>query len=502
MDPAISLTPILRIDPLAGYQGSKQEQRTPFSQGQILQGLISGKTSDNQFLLEVDGRRVVADSKAALNIGQKLDLQVAQVQPRVILQVVSDPLTQNIGKSIHLLDQQSQLLPGVATLFRETGNNPALPESSRQVLQLFTQLTSTRPAPSSGNVEPATLLPQLLSQLADVPAARQAENILPAIQNLLQQLVRTAPSSSDVGSLAARILESFSDPGKAIPLQLLVVQTPEAGTAQATVSQPQQAAIALLNQLLQLQGGNEKLGQVIGQLLKLFTDNEHAAPTRLCNQLLELSVLVAKEKPLQSTVGLNGQHLKQMADKMGLNLEQLLAVGNREEAVQTLKNALFDITRIAANNEKQSALSGQLLNTLELYQMVQVRLASDSIFFFPLPLPFLDQGFLMTAPDKESSQGTKRNSEENKIYSLHLKLEGLGNLQIDINHQHDSVSLRFLTQDTERTRFLADHRNELPDWLTALKLESARFLTGADDPTRQLLSRMISGTTGVVDTRA
>ncbi|NOQ45966.1 MAG: hypothetical protein GQ559_04735, partial [Desulfobulbaceae bacterium] len=204
----------------------------------------------------------------------------------------------------------------------------------------------------------------------------------------------------------------------------------------------------------------------------------------------------------QGPAELNGLHLRQLTDKMGLNLEQLLAVGNKNEAVQTLKNALLDITRLAANNEKQSALSGQLLNTLELYQMVQIRLASDSIFFIPLPLPFLDQGFLMIAPDKDGSQGPERNSSENKTYSLHLKLEGLGSLQIDINHQQDGVSLRFLTQDIERTRFLADHRNELQDWLTALKLESAQFLTGADDPTRMLLSRMISGTTGVVNTRA
>ncbi|NOQ46676.1 MAG: hypothetical protein GQ559_08410, partial [Desulfobulbaceae bacterium] len=286
MDPTISLTPTLRIDPLSGYQGSRQGQRTPFSQGQILHGLISGKTSDNQFLLEVGGRRFVADSKAALIVGQKLDLQVAQVQPSVILQVVSDPLTQNIGKSIHLLGRQEQFLPDVATLFRQTSDNPALPETSRQVLQLFAQLTGTRPAPSSSNVEPATLLPQLLNQLADAPAARQAESILPAIQNLLQQLVQTTPRSSDAGSLAAQILRSFPDTRQENPQQLLVAQTPEAGTVQTTVSQSQQAVTALLNQLLQLQSGNEKIGEITGQLFKLFTENEHAIPTRFFNQLL------------------------------------------------------------------------------------------------------------------------------------------------------------------------------------------------------------------------
>ncbi len=61
--------------------------------------------------------------------------------------------------------------------------------------------------------------------------------------------------------------------------------------------------------------------------------------------------------------------------------------------------------------------------------------------------------------------------------------------------------MRFLAEDSERARFLADHRGELEQRLSTEAPASVQFLVGARAG-RLLLERIVRGVTGMVDTRA
>ena len=196
-----------------------------------------------------------------------------------------------------------------------------------------------------------------------------------------------------------------------------------------------------------------------------------------------------------------GKELEQFINRLGTNLEQLLATGKQEEAAQTLKSALLEISHIFSENTKIQPQADQLTATIQLYQMLQIRLAGEAIFFLPLPLSFLNQGYLLVEPDHKQ-EGEQQPRMENNKYSLHLNLEGLGNLKVDLQQQAGGMRLRFFAEDSEKAKFLSENRDDLQQWLTATTLESVQFLTGAEDPTKQLLARMTSGPASLLNTRA
>ncbi len=194
----------------------------------------------------------------------------------------------------------------------------------------------------------------------------------------------------------------------------------------------------------------------------------------------------------------NVQELKLLFRRSGLSLEQLLIDGKKQDATHTIKSALLDIIQ-SSHNQNHVQQAGQLLATIDLFQILQIRFAMDSIFFQPVILPFLCGGYLLVQPDN-----SKDPSEEEKIkkYSLHLQLEGLGNLKIELEQQKNGIHIRFFTEDRQRTEFLADNRAELHEKFTDLQLASVQFLTGAENPT-QTIMKMLSGTSsGIIDTRA
>lgn len=361
MDPTSILPPTLKIQQLTRYPGQRQEQRSPFAQGQILQALVAGKTGNNQFTLNIGNSQLLAQTTANLQIGQKLDLQVTDLAPKVTLQIVSDPLTQGIGKSIHLLDHQAELLTSISNLSR---NAPALQQLSSNALQTLT--------------------------------------LFSALGNLQYSL----PATADL---------------------------------------PQQAAESLR---------------------------------------------------------ISGQDVQQLAERLGLNLEQLLATGNREQAAQTLKYALLELSQHQGTTGTLAEQTANPLQTIELFQLLQLRLANEALFFLPLPFSFLEQGFLLIEEDKPGSEKEGDNTGKGKTYGLHLQLNGLGSMQIDINQDDGRVNLRFTLEDVERAKFMASHREELADWLTTGKLTSVQFLTGAEEPAKKLLTTMVHGVTGMLDTKA
>ncbi len=346
MDLTISLTAVGKIGQVASYLKNQEGQQQSLFKGQILEGLVSRKTNEGKFVLNLGGKQFIASTKIPLQPGQRLNVQVVSTSPQITLKTLSDSLTQNIGKSLHLLDHQSNFLPLLQSLSQKIKESPLISSGAKNILNLFTQILGQKS-------------PEMIHQ----------------------------------------------------------------------------------------------------------------------------------------------DQLKVIMQRTGMDFEQLLVNGDRKQAFSTLKSALFEIISKFGGNEKIMEEAGQLIKTIELYQTLNLRMHNDSLFLFPLPLPFLDQGFFIINPDQDDLNGQER-ADLGKKYSLHLKLKGLGNLQIDIYQKKDTVSLQFFAQDAERAGFLKELENELNEWLTALQLKSVSFLTGAEDPIKHLMTKLSQGQPGVLDMRA
>lgn len=199
----------------------------------------------------------------------------------------------------------------------------------------------------------------------------------------------------------------------------------------------------------------------------------------------------------QHRFSLQGQELKQLLNRSGLNLEQFLAAGQKEYTVRNIKSALLDIIQIG-HDPKTVQQAQQLLSTIDLFQLLQIRFAAESVFFQPLPLPFVKEGYLLVEPEdrKEESKADKKI----KKYSLHLNLEGLGNIEIELKQQENGIHIRFFAEDQERTEFLAQNRDDLHKKLTNIQVGSVQFLTGAENPTGTLVKMLTAKSSGIINT--
>lgn len=238
----------------------------------------------------------------------------------------------------------------------------------------------------------------------------------------------------------------------------------------------------------------------IPQILSLLLqqtgkDDRLSAATRLVfEQFAAMGKIVSEEHG-------NGRLLHELINRLGLNLEQLLTEDRQEEAVHTLKNGLLESSRLLAPSEIPAGKINQLLQILDLFQLLQIRLAGESLLFVPLPLPFLDQGYLLV-DDRSQTEQQDEEQEAGWTYSLHLKLRNLGNVRIELRQSGEKLWVRFFCEDGKRQQFLAGLRDELQKQMSPRRLESVIFGTGAGEPVPELLEKVVTEEIGVINTRA
>lgn len=196
-----------------------------------------------------------------------------------------------------------------------------------------------------------------------------------------------------------------------------------------------------------------------------------------------------------------GAFLQRLFSRLGLNLEALLAQGGRDQAPQTLKAALLEIAHLFQHSERISEQAGRLLATLELYQLAQLQLGQERLLIFPLPLPFLDQGYLLVEQRQESSEEAGEQPEEHR-FSLHLSLAGLGHLKIVFLLNQEGLFIRFYFDSKDKAVFAAQFETDLKEMLSGAPLVSVSFSEGAEDPARELVRRLIPQERSILDTKA
>ena len=193
-----------------------------------------------------------------------------------------------------------------------------------------------------------------------------------------------------------------------------------------------------------------------------------------------------------------GGLLKQLIDRLGMSFEALLFKGKKEKAQLTLKSALLDLAQAFKGADKLAEATNKLLNTIELYQLAQLQLDKENLFIFPLPVPFLEKGYLLVEKDGSSENTTEDNGQN---FSLHLALEGLGNLRVDLQKTDGGLFIRFVSDSVEKLQFIKKFTDDLLLNMVNTTILGISFSLDQVDPAADLLKRLLPDGESIVNTK-
>ncbi len=283
--------------------------------------------------------------------------------------------------------------------------------------------------------------------------------------------------------------ETTLSPGQTLKLQVIKTE-------------PQIELQIVSNPLGQLQGRSlTLLGKNI-DLASLFQAFQQQIPPPLetvsptSRSVLE-SFFSLQQNGIEGKEG--GIVLKQLIDNLGLNLEQLLARGEKNSAVHTLKAALLDIAHSFTTASSIADTTNKILATLELFQLAQIQIGSTTHLIFPLPLPFIEQGYLLIEKDEQTS-GQNDSAKSDNRFSLHLTVSDLGNLQIDFLQNQEGLFIRFRAGDQQKADFLETFSSELKKAITDIPLINLSFSGDAPDPIHDLVRQLVPAGNSILDT--
>ncbi len=193
-----------------------------------------------------------------------------------------------------------------------------------------------------------------------------------------------------------------------------------------------------------------------------------------------------------------GNILKHLVDRLGLSFEAFLARGDKGNAQTTLKSALFELAQVFKGAEEVTNNTTKLLSTIELYQLAQLQLDKDDLFIFPLPVPFLEKGYLIVEGFKKNSP-----SEDEDVlnFSLHLSLTELGNLRIDFLNNPEGMLIKISSDSQEKLDFIEQYQNDLLQNLQESNILGLSFSTENVDPATDLLKRLLPEGESIVNTK-
>ncbi len=236
-----------------------------------------------------------------------------------------------------------------------------------------------------------------------------------------------------------------------------------------------------LGRLLHLLGGKWPLPEVLGSLGG--TELTAAGNTSVFAPLLAL--LSAGQTP-------SGDALRELLAHFDGSADPAKGEGEAGVFRQALAAAHRQLSA-AADPRAEDVV--RLLQHLDLALLCQARLAQSGLDFFPLPLPFLEYGYLLA-----ERRRPPREEETSGKLSLHLTLTGLGHLRIDFLHEPQGLFLRFCCSSPQTLSFIAQFHTELTESFRQVPLRVA-FVAGAEDPVQTLVRSLLPAGAGVLNTR-
>lgn len=486
-----TISPLIPVRPIGSSTTQADNKRQGYQprQGQTVQAVVTKALTGKVFELDINGSKLTAKTDELLKPGQTLELKVIKTDPQIELQVVRDNLNQSVGKSLSLLGKNFD----IASLFnRLNANNSGafsqLSKSSRQTLTSFISLQNNTAGLQSETGQINQVVERLTSLLNTIATAEAGQKALSP--KVLQQTL----------SPLAAIFKGDLSAGKTSPSFQQLLSREQDGAlsnlakvihAISTGKEPE----ALIHQVQDLLGIN--FSSLTPQQIPLAANN-------LQNNLFAMMHLLKggntgqqapdlQETPYhQSSLSQKdgGEVLKKLINKMGLQFESLLAKGDANAAARTLKAALLEIAQQFQQSKHIAEPTNRLLGNLEFFQQAQLQFDNDRQMILPLPIPFLEQGYIVVDQNGENDS-TPIDKDKDLSFSLHLSMKELGNIRVDFHSTREGLYLKFNCESDQKATFITNHQEELKKNITTKPLLGLSFGSNAEDPTTELIRRLV-----------
>lgn len=485
-------------------QLTREERQHDLLMHQMIRATVE-EGGQEKALLKFGDRKLWVESRVALRAGDQLSLQVIETHPELKLRILDTGLLERLGRSLHMLGSRAELGKLLEAM---AGEQKSLAPGRAEVLQ--TLLAGLRnPA---GNDLPGSQLPLLSRQLGlalerqllsgqGPEAAASLKNVLRESLALLgRQKSELSAQLQPLLATLGRLPQWVADPAGGatqrgqLPADLKQVMTAllELTRAPGQLSREQATALAA------------GLGEALSARLAALDGADGETRLRLQQVLAEFPALAAApEAEVKALLHLDGAQRDLLFALLRLvrRDSRRLAGVEGEEIVRQVGSWLEREVTGAADRARDRVEDA--LRHLELWQMCRARLAEIGVDFLPLPLSFLEQGYLLARKHQESDDGEGQTAAARSCsLSLFLELEGLGPLQIDCLYQKEGLHLRFLCRDRETSAFLAAGRDELGEALGGTPLLTATFAAGAEGPAQALIQRLIPAERHIFNARA
>lgn len=342
-------------------------------------------------------------------------------------------------------------------------------------------------------ITPLTSIPQLGSATSEGRGQQSQQGNLPPGQ-LLKALVVEAKGADrfvlDIGG-SRLTAESQSPLSIGQKLRLQVINT----TPQVELRIVSDTQSQFIGRSLTLVGKNIDLSA----LLQLFNQTTVSPLQPLTPS--SRSIIESFFSLQQAAIGTkaDGTVLKQLLEGVGLNLEYHLARGDKNSAAASLKAALLEVAHTFKNAEVIANTANKVITTIELFQLAQLNTGNEAFLIFPLPLPFIEAGYLSI--DKDGAKDGAADPDSFR-FSLHLTMSELGHISVDFSKSKDKLMIRFRAETVEKMEFIQQFSAELVDAITDIPNISIVFSEDAPNPVAELVRYIVPEDQSMLDIRA
>ncbi|MBW2187571.1 MAG: flagellar hook-length control protein FliK, partial [Deltaproteobacteria bacterium] len=153
-----------------------------------------------------------------------------------------------------------------------------------------------------------------------------------------------------------------------------------------------------------------------------------------------------------------------------------------------LKGTLTALKNHSEVAESVRETAAHMSQQLEVLQLCRLRLAQDGILFLPLPLEFIEQGYVLF--EQQGQDGSEADGADGHLVSLNLTLQQLGSLQVNLLFEQQALFVRIKCQDEATVTLVEEYCHELHESLQPFSIRSIQVGTGAQDPALALLDRL------------
>jgi hypothetical protein len=154
-----------------------------------------------------------------------------------------------------------------------------------------------------------------------------------------------------------------------------------------------------------------------------------------------------------------------------------------------LKADLLEMLQNLALQGKLADSTGRAVNTIELFQLLQLHLEKQDTLILPLPLPYLEQGYLVIEDYREQLAQNRGDDADINRFSLYLRLSPLGNLRIDFLSSKEGLYIRFASESDTVSEFMRKHEQDLRDAISGTELHSVSYGRAGEDPLTSILKK-------------